>query len=91
MNRSGQLLAAVLWPAFLIAAVLEIGVFAMVDPAALHTLDGGAVTLSPTAVYSIAFLAFWLLVGVACALTVVLTRDTSMAETNREAEGRAAR
>jgi hypothetical protein len=90
MNRAGRLLAAVLWPAFLVAAILEIGVFAMVDPAAIHTLGGGPLPLSATAVYSIAFLAFWLLVGVACSLTVVLTRDSAVPGFNRGVDGRGA-
>lgn len=74
MKRLARRAATILWPAFLVAAVLEIAVFAFVDPAALHALGGGRLTLSETAVYSIAFFVFWGCVAVACALTVLLDR-----------------
>jgi hypothetical protein len=74
MKRIARQAAVILWPAFLVAAVLEIVVFAFVDPALLHTLSGAALLLSDTAVYSIAFLVFWACTSVACALTVLLQR-----------------
>ena len=70
-----RLAAAVAWPAFMVSGVLEIGVFAFVDPQSLHTLNGAALELSSTAVYSIAFLAFWLATCAACLLTVMLERS----------------
>lgn len=75
MRRRARSAAAVAWAAFLVAAVLEIAVFAFVDPSSLHTLGGAAVDLSPTTVYSLAFLGFWGLTAVACVLTVVLQRS----------------
>jgi hypothetical protein len=75
MKRIARRTAAILWPAFLVAAVLEMVVFAFVDPAALHALRGGALPLSATAVYSLAFLAFWACTSAACALTVLLERS----------------
>ena len=66
--------AAVVWPAFLVAGVLEIAVFAFVDPASLHTLGGAALEISATAVYSIAFFVFWAATAAACALTLLLQR-----------------
>ena len=72
MKRLTRRAATILWPAFLLAAVLEIAVFAFVDPESLHTLAGNALPLSATAVYSLAFLVFWLCTAVACALTVLL-------------------
>lgn len=62
----------VLWPAFLMAGVLEIGVFALVDPSELHWPGGATIELSRQAVYSLAFLAFWAVVAVASAITAVL-------------------
>lgn len=59
----------------MVAGVLEIGVFALVDPASLRTLSGTALNLSGTAVYSLAFLAFWLSTASACGLTLVLQRS----------------
>ncbi|MBV8380835.1 MAG: hypothetical protein JO369_08765 [Paucibacter sp.] len=64
-------LAFVLWPAFLMAGLLEMLVFAVVDPSDLH-FGVQPVELSREAVYSMAFLAFWLLVTVACLLTALL-------------------
>ena len=74
MNRLGRHLAAVAWPAFLVAGVLEIVVFAFVDPATLHTLGGAALGWSATAVYSAGFFVFWLATAAACALTLLLQR-----------------
>ena len=74
MKRLARRVAAIAWPAFLVAAVLEIGVFAFVDPQSLHTLGGAALPLSETAVYSLAFFFFWSATAVACALTLLLQR-----------------
>jgi len=83
MKRFAQRSAAILWPAFLVAAVLELLVFAFVDPASLHTVSGAALPLSDTAVYSIAFFVFWVCTSAACALTVLLERGAD--ELNRPA------
>jgi len=74
MKRLARRAAAVAWPAFLVAAVLEIGVFAFVDPQSLHTLGGQTLQLSETAIYSMAFFFFWAATGAACALTLLLQR-----------------
>jgi hypothetical protein len=86
MKRIVHRTAAILWPAFLVAAVLEILVFAFVDPASLHTVSGAALELSDRAVYSIAFLLFWLCTSAACALTVLLERGPE--ELNRPTAAR---
>ena len=70
------------WPAFLVAAVLEIAVFAFVDPLTLHTLGGTALRLSATAVYSIAFFLFWAAACASGALTLLLARGAD--EINRD-------
>ncbi len=75
MKRIARRTAAILWPAFLVAAVLELLVFAFVDPSTLHTVSGAALPLSETAVYSIAFFVFWGCTSAACALTVLLERS----------------
>jgi hypothetical protein len=62
------------WPAFLVAGVLEMVVFAMVDPGDLHTFGGGRIGLSPQAVYTLAFFVFWGATAVAGALTLMLSR-----------------
>jgi hypothetical protein len=76
MKRIARRAAAILWPAFLVAAVLEIVVFAFVDPGSLHTLSGAALPLSDTAVYSIAFFVFWGCTSAACALTALLEQGS---------------
>jgi hypothetical protein len=74
MKSLARRFAAVAWPAFLVAAVLEIGVFAFVDPNSLHTLSGATLGWSETAVYSLAFLFFWATTAAACGLTLLLQR-----------------
>ena len=53
----------ILWPSFLAACVLEVLVFAMVDPAGLHGpghMSSMSGSPSDRAVYTVAFFAFWL-------------------------------
>lgn len=59
------------WPAFLLAGVMEMLVFAMVDPQNLHWL-GRPLDLSREAVYTLAFFVFWLLTIASSALTTLL-------------------
>lgn len=60
------------WPAFLVAAVLEMVVFAVVDPGDLHGLSGAPLEGSRQAVYTVAFFVFWALAMVSSALTLLL-------------------
>lgn len=62
MNRTAL---QVLWPSFLGAGVLELLVFAHVDPADVHTLAGAPVELSRQAVYTLSFFAFWAVIAAA--------------------------
>lgn len=66
-----QRLMWIAWPAFLVAGVIEMLVFAMVDPQDLHWF-GQPVTLSRTGVYTLAFFGFWALTMVSSALTTLL-------------------
>ncbi|WP_066267644.1 hypothetical protein [Hydrogenophaga palleronii] len=61
------------WPAFLLAGVLEMLVFAMVDPSDLHGFGGQPLTWSRQAVYTVAFFVFWGITLVSSALSVWLT------------------
>ena len=54
----GKRLMVIAWPAFLVAAVLEMVVFALVDPGDLHWF-GAPLALSREAVYTLAFFVFW--------------------------------
>ncbi|MBP6854363.1 MAG: hypothetical protein KA164_22390 [Rhodoferax sp.] len=62
----------VAWPAFLMAGVLEMLVFALVDPTTLRWFGGDLVDLSPLAIYSMAFLVFWWVIGIAGGITQLL-------------------
>ena len=62
------------WPAFLMAGVLEMLVFSVVDPGTLHWFGSDPITLSRTAIYSLAFFVFWLAISLAGALTALLQR-----------------
>jgi hypothetical protein len=62
----------ILWPSFLMAGVLEMLVFSLVDPGQLQWFGGAPVDLSPSAVYTLAFFAFWGVISTASALTQLL-------------------
>lgn len=60
------------WPAFLVAGLLEVLVFAVVDPSDLHWF-GQPVTLSRQGVYTLAFFVFWGITMLSSALTTLLS------------------
>ncbi len=70
----------VLWPSFLVAAVAELLVFAVIDPADLHVF-GVPVEAGRMPIYTIGFFFFWALGAAASGLTVFLQR--SPVEVNR--------
>lgn len=59
----------ILWPAFVAAGVLELLVFAHVDPADVHTLAGAPVELSRQAIYTLSFFGFWAVTAAAGAVS----------------------
>ncbi len=61
----------IFWPAFMLAGVLEILVFAMVDPHDLHWF-GLSLDLPRQAVYTLGFFAFWTITASSSALTILL-------------------
>ena len=66
-----QRLMWIVWPAFLLAGVLEILVFGMVDPNDLHWF-GMSLDLPRQAIYTLGFFAFWLITAVSSGITVLL-------------------
>lgn len=62
----------VLWPAFLMAGVLEVLVFALVDPSDLQWPGGAPIEASRQAIYTLSFLAFWAVTAAASAFTALL-------------------
>ncbi len=76
----------ILWPAFLMAGVLEMLVFVVVDPGDLHWFGGEALNWSTQAVYTVTFLIFWGVISIAGALTALL--HTSADDINADRSGR---
>ncbi|HJW11076.1 MAG TPA: hypothetical protein VJ598_04780, partial [Albitalea sp.] len=74
----------ILWPAFLMAGVLEMMVFAVLDPSDMHWFGGPPVELSRQAVYTLTFLIFWGVIAVAGAMTALL--ELSSRELNHPEE-----
>lgn len=68
------------WPAFLVAGVLEVVVFAMFDPQDMQWF-GQPVEMSRQGIYTLAFFAFWIITAGSSALTTLLSM--SPFETNR--------
>ena len=67
-----QRLMWIAWPAFLLAGVTEMLVFAVVDPQDLHW-SGRPLAFSREAIYTLAFFCFWLLTMLSGALTTLLS------------------
>jgi hypothetical protein len=76
-SRAGLSALAVLWPSFLMAGVLEVVVFALVDPTQLHWFGGAPVELPASAVYTLAFFVFWVVIAAAGAMTRFLDLSPS--------------
>ena len=59
----------VLWPAFVMAGVLEMLVFAAVDPDSLHGPAAPLLAGSRKTVYSVTFFVFWVVTAASAAVT----------------------
>jgi hypothetical protein len=68
---------AVLWPAFVMAGLLEALVFAVVDPESLTWFGGAPLGLSRQAVYTVTFFIFWGVIASASALTTLMSRRSA--------------
>jgi hypothetical protein len=62
----------ILWPAFLMAGVLEMMVFAVVDPSAMRWFGADPIAWSRSAVYSVTFFIFWGVIATSGAITHLL-------------------
>ena len=76
-------LMLVVWPAFLAACLLELAVFAVVDPLDLRWA-GEALAWSRPAIHTAAFFIFWAAASAACSLSALL--GMSADAINRRAE-----
>ena len=70
-----QRAALILWPAFVVAGVLDALVFVVVDPHDLRWFGGPAIDWAPLTIYSVTFLIFWAGVAASGALTTLLSND----------------
>lgn len=75
----------ILWPAFMAAGVLEMLVFAVVDPGDLRWFGGPPITWSAQAVYTVTFLIFWVAISTAGAASALLAVES---DALNEAEAR---
>ena len=71
MRIGAERLMGIAWPAFLAACLLELLVFAVVDPSELQW-GGLALGWSRQAAYTAAFFVFWAVAMGACLLTTLL-------------------
>ncbi len=67
-----QRLMAIAWPGFLVACLLELLVFALVDPQDVRWL-GHQLMSTREAVYTLAFFVFWVMAMLSSALTYLLS------------------
>lgn len=76
-KRFGSTAMAVVWPSFLMAGVLEMLVFSVVDPGQLHWFGGAAIESSATTIYSVAFIVFWIVISAAGAMSHLLAESAT--------------
>lgn len=77
----GKRLMWIAWPAFLMAGIVEMLIFAVVDPESMHWF-GRPLQFSRESVYALAFFVFWIIIMTSSALTVLLSISAS--EMNRK-------
>ena len=71
ISISTLLTMMVLWPSFLMAGLLEMFVFGLVDPMEMNFF-GAAQDFSRTGIYTLGFFVFWAIVSCASGLTLLL-------------------
>lgn len=71
-----RLAMIILWPSFMMAGVLEVLVFAVVDPGELHWFGGASIDWPMQAIYTVSFLIFWGVISMAGALTALLSVES---------------
>ena len=64
----------IVWPAFLMAGVMEMLVFAVIDPGDLTWFGGPSIDWPREAIYSVSFLIFWAVITASIVLSLVLMR-----------------
>ncbi|HET7795669.1 MAG TPA: hypothetical protein VFL64_19945 [Rhizobacter sp.] len=62
----------ILWPAFLMAGVMEMLIFVVVDPTELQWFGGAYIEWSRQAIYTVTFVLCWVVTATSSALTALL-------------------
>jgi len=65
-------IVSVLWPSFVMAGILEMLVFAVVDPTTIRPFWTDGWLPSAAGVYTLAFLVFWVCITAAVGLTLMM-------------------
>lgn len=71
-SRIARFAMAVAWSSFLCAGVLELLVFAVVDPGDLRWFGAAPIELSAQAIYTLSFLIFWGVIALGASLALLL-------------------
>ncbi|MFT7774110.1 hypothetical protein [Roseateles sp.] len=71
-SRIARFAMAVAWSSFLAAGVMELLVFAVVDPGDLRWFGAAPLDLPAQAVYTVSFLIFWGVTALGASLTLLL-------------------
>lgn len=71
-SRIARFAMAVAWSSFLSAGVMELLVFAVVDPGDLRWFGAAPIELSAQAIYTLSFLIFWGVIALASSLALLL-------------------
>jgi len=74
-----QRLMWIIWPAFLVAGVIELVVFGMFDPDDMQWF-GRQMPLSRQGVYTVSFFVFWALTNVSSSQTLLLANSLNGTE-----------
>ncbi len=70
----------VLWPAFLMAGVMEMLIFAVVDPNELQWFGVAQIEWSRQAIYTVTFALCWVVTSTSSALTALLMSKATQPE-----------
>lgn len=70
------------WPSFVMAGVLEMMVFAVVDPSSLTWFGAEPIGWSNNAVYTVTFLIFWAVIATSGAITQLLAAPVLSSSAN---------
>lgn len=86
-SRVVRFAMAVAWSSFLAAGVLEMLVFAVVDPGDMRWFGAAPVELSALAIYTASFLIFWSVIALGASLTLLLVNLPDEERPPRQAPG----